>query len=309
VRVVVRQVEAEVAKRLGAKPFSPQAVTDAAQVLVLAATGLGIAVPTVDAPLAGSLVPSDSPAVPVERSREWLAFAQEARRAHEKTSTAVLRAAGRRQGPGAAITALDWTLVDGKRLTRSSDALLRPPKDEETQRLHHALLQAAELALNAEADAIESIVSAIEDRIGQGVALTLKTIRDAASETIEIAKSAHVLRTAELADEIARTRLPASVAAADLLEDARRAVTAARAGVSADALSRTAKLDVVSLKEIARYLELLDDLVARSIDAAREVIASGSSNNGSLSSPARDAVRQMLTDVDQLLVAADGKTS
>jgi hypothetical protein len=221
----------------------------------------------------------------------------------------VLRAAGRRQGPGAAITAFDWTLVDGKRLTRSGNSLLRAPKDEEAQLLYQDLSRAAEPALKAEADAIESIVRAIEDRIGDGVALTLKTIRDAASETIETAKSAHVLRTAELADEIAQLALPPSVAAADLLEDARRAMTAARAGVSADALSRTARLDVVALREIARYLELLDDLVAGSIDAAREVIESGSSNDGGVSSPAREAARQMLADVDQLLVAAEERAS
>jgi hypothetical protein len=308
VRVVVRQVEAEIAKRLAAQAFSPRTVTDAAEVLVLAATGLGIAKPTADAPLSGSLVSSDSLPVPVERSREWLTFAQEARRVHEKSSAAVLHAAGRRQGPGAAVTAFDWTLVDGKRLTRSSNSLLRPPKNEEARIMHHDLLGVAGPALKAEADAIESIVRAIEDRIGPGVALTLKTIQDAASETIEIAKTAHVLRTAELADEIARIELPPSVAAAELLENARRAVTAARAGVSPEALSRTALLDVASLREISRYLELLDDLVARSIDAAREVIESGSNNSDGLSSPARDAVREMLADVEQLLIAAEVRT-
>jgi hypothetical protein len=308
-RVVVRRVEVDVVKRLAADAFSPKSITDAAQVLVLAATGLGVAAPTLEAPLAGSLVASDAPPAPVERSREWLAFVQEARRVHEKSSQAVLRAAGRRQGPGAAITAFDWTLVDGKRLTRSSNALLRPPKTEDAHGLHHGLLREAEGALRAESDAVESIVRAIEDRIGTGAALTLKTIRDAARETIEIAKSAHVLRTAELAGEIATVKLPPSMAAAELLEDARRAVAAARAGVGAEAMSRMAQLDVASLKDIARYLELLDDLVAGSLEAAREVIEGGSSNNGGLSSPAREAVRQMLTDVDQLLTAAGGGAS
>jgi hypothetical protein len=309
VRVVVRQVEDDIAKRLAAKAFSPKTVTDAAQVLVLAATGFGIATPTADAPLDGSLVPSESLPTPVERSREWLALAQEARRIHKTSSDAVLRAAGRRQGPGAAITAFDWTLVDGKRLTRSGSSLLGSPKGEDAKLLYREFLQAAEVALNAEADAIESVVHAIEERIGAGVALTLKTIRDAANETIETAKAAHVLRRGDLLDEIAQLELPPSVAAADLLEEARRAVTAARGGVSTEALSRTARLDVAALKEIARYLELLDDLVTGSIDAAREVIGSGSSSDGGLSSPAREAARQMLSDVDQLLVAGGEKTA
>lgn len=309
-RVVIRQVESDVVRRLAARPFSPRAVTDAAQVLILAATGLGIAEPTADAPLAGSLVPADQIPTPTERSREWLTFVQEARTAHKTSSEAIQHAAGRRQGPRAAITAFDSTLIDGKRFARGSSALLREPKDEEAKRLHQDLMRAAELALSAEGDAIGSIVTAIEGRIGVGASLTLKTIRDAADGAIASAKSAQILRRSDLADEMARLRLPASLVAGELLEDARRAVAAARDGVSVDALRRVARLEVASLKQVARYLELLDDLVTASQNAALDLLKQGPvDNSGFSSASAREAILRTLTDVDDLLAAADGGAS
>jgi len=104
--------------------------------------------------------------------------------------------------------------------------------------------------------------------------------------------------------------LPPSKAAAVLLDDARHAGRAARAGVSSNALGRVARLDVASLKVIARYLELLDELVTASREAASGLVQEGPKNKaGSASAAARDAVRQSLEAVDRLLAATGGGAS
>ena len=312
VRTIVRRVQADVIERLATGPFHPKAVTDAAQVLVLAATGLGIATPTADSPLEGSLAQPDPVPTQSERSREWLAFAQAALRVHGESLDVVIGAAGRKQGraPRGDITAFDWTLVDARRLTGGGDALLRRPRDGQAQRLHLALLRTAEAALLAEAAAIGAVVEAIEDRIGIEAPLRLKTIRDEAQASIDVAKSAHVLRPAGLEEALAQVKLPSSTAAAALLEDARIALSAARAGLSSKALGRVAALDFASLKRIAEYLEMLDGFVTESQAAARELVGRGvGDDGGQASAPARDAIRQSLQAVDRLLTASGGGAS
>ena len=77
--------------------------------------------------------------------------------------------------------------------------------------------------------------------------------------------------------------------------------------VSVDALQRVARVDVSTLGVIANYLESLDLVVTQSSDAAREVIGMNSAGgNGASAAPARKAVDTAITEVDQLLQAADG---
>ncbi|MGD9676457.1 MAG: protein DpdH [Candidatus Bipolaricaulia bacterium] len=277
-RMTVREVEAHIIARLDETAFSRKVVTDTAQVLMLAATSLGAADPTEDSPLSGSLTPSETLVIPEGRTSEWTAFAREAQKVHGASLEALRAAVGRRQGPSAGrsgITAFDWTRIDGRRLTRSGDALLRVPKHEAAQQLYRALMRTAESAVAREAEAISGLVSSIERRIGPGAPLTLKKIRDAAQEAIEETTRAQVLRPTGAPGELARIELPSSVAAAALLEDARLAVTAGDSGLSREALSRIAKVNTVSLERIAQYLELLDDLVEQSQEAALGVIGRG----------------------------------
>jgi hypothetical protein len=309
-RLVVRRAETDIAARLAAGPFARKRVTDAAQVLVLASSGLGIAKPTSELLLDGSLVTTDSVEMPLARSRDWLSFAQDVRKAHERSLESVVRAVGRRQGPGARITAFDWSLIDAKRMSRDPAGLRSHPKDEQAHRLHQDLVRAAAAALAAEAEAIGAVVDSIEQHIGVSAPLTLKTIRDAVIETVEIARAAHVLRPPDALGEIDELKLPASTAAAQLLDDARRAVAAAGEGVTVDALLRIARLDFTALKVISRYLEIVDEFVTESLTAAREVIQGNSSGgNGASSRPARDAVRELIEEVEQLIVATNGSVA
>jgi hypothetical protein len=218
----------------------------------------------------------------------------------------IRRASGRRQGRGADITAIDLTLFDAKRLRRDPAGLRKPPVSDEFRDLHQALLHSAEAALIAEAQEIEGVIESIEAHIGTGASLTLKSIKDAFYEAVEVAKASHVLRPAETLEEIEEMKMPSSTAAAQLLDDARRAVSGAKQGVSVDSLERIARLDVATLLEIANYLTCLDRVVTESMDAAREVIeANATGANGGSSGPVREAVRAAIADVEQLLQAVE----
>ena len=68
--------------------------------------------------------------------------------------------------------------------------------------------------------------------------LTLKTIRDSLNDAVTAAKTAHVLRPPDILEQIDQARLPTSTAAAQLFDDARRAVVYAQQGVSIESLTR-----------------------------------------------------------------------
>lgn len=306
-RVAVRHAENEIIARLAKGPFARATLTDASRVLVLAAAGLGLAEPSAAAPLAGA-VTKVGPVATAGRSRAWAQFEQEAHRAHARSMDLLQAAAGRRQGRGRAdITALDWTLIDAKKMARDPAGLQRPPKVGEAHDMHDTLMVLAEAGLAAEAEAIGGVVAAIEDKIGAGSSLTLKTIRDALNDAVTAAKAAHVLRPPDILEQIDEAQLPASTAAAQLLDDARRAVAYAQQGVSIESLTRVARLDMPMLQEISRYLDLVDQLVSRSLEAAAEVIQGNSAGgDGSPSAPARTAIQTLIGDVDQLIAACPG---
>src|SRR5207245_21894 len=150
--------------------------------------------------------------------------------------------------------------------------LQRPPKAGEPHHLHDALMRLAEAGLAAESETIGAVIASVEDKIGAGSSLTLKTIRDALDDAVTAAKAAQVLRPPDILGQIDQVRLPTSTAAAQLLDDARRAVVYAQQGVSIESLTRVARLDLPMLQEISRYLDLVDQLISRSLEAAAEVI-------------------------------------
>jgi hypothetical protein len=310
-RIVVREAEELLVQRLGAGPFSRKFLSDAGQVLVLAAAALGIDTESnSDHPLTSALTLIGERPAEIGRSRAWSDFTGNAQQSYENVLDVIRRASGRRQGRGADITAIDLTLVDAKRLRRDPAGLRKPPVSNELRDLHQALLHSAEAALVAEAQEIEGVINSIETHIGAGASLTLKSIKDAFYEAVEVAKASHVLRPAETLEEVEEMKLPSSTAAAQLLDDARRAVIGAKQGVSVDSLERIARLDVTTLLQIAHYLTCLDRVVTESMDAAREVIeANATGANGGSSGPVREAVRAAIADVEQLLQAVDGGAS
>ena len=68
-----------------------------------------------------------------------------------------------------------------------------------------------------------------------------------------------------------------------------------------------ARLDLPLLQEISRYLDLVDQLISRSLEAAAEVIQGNSAGgDGQPSTPARAAIQTLIGDVDQLIAACAG---
>jgi hypothetical protein len=304
-RIAVRQAETALVERLTAGPFSRKEISDAAQVLVLASAALGIAADSdpngavEDALVLISDLPSQD-----GRSVVWSEFTRNAQEKYETALDVIRRAAGRRQGRrgGADITAIDWTIFDRKRLTRDPAGLRRPPASKELHELHQALIRSAEVALASEATEIQDLIQKIEEHIGAGASLTLKSITDAFNEAVETAKAAHVLRPLETLEEIEQIKLPSSTAAAQLLDDARRAASGAKQGVSLDSLERIARLQISNLSDIARYLECLDYVLTASVDAAAEVIgANAKGGNGASLRFARDAIQSAISEVEHLL--------
>jgi hypothetical protein len=307
-RVVVREAEASLAERLAMTAFSTKTVSDAAQLLVLSAATLGVA--GSDDPntaVAASLVAVDGAAADELRSPAWKEVVRAARQSHQIALETIRGAAGRRQGQRAEITAIDSTLFDLKRLNRDPAGLRRAPKSDKIAESHQTLVRALEIALKGEAASIESELKSIEAHIGVGAALTLKTIRDDFSAAAEAAKLADALGPKERVEELEATKLPTSTAAAQLVEDARRAIAGAQEGIAIAAIARVARLDVSTLYVVARYLSCVDEVVTHSVAAATEIIEANSAGaNGSAASPARAAIQAMSADVAVIASALDG---
>lgn len=313
-RMVVREAERRLEARLTKEAFSRTAVSDSAQLLVLSAAVLGIAgSEDADGGVAASLVAIDAPSsLDDARSQEWRNAVRAAQTSHQIALDVIRGAAGRRQGGAQArITAIDWTLFDLRRLNRDPAGLRRPPKTANITEAHESLLKTLELAIAAEAAAVRSQVESIEAHIGAGAGLALKAIRDEFDAAAEAARGAAALGPRELVDEVAEMRLPKSTVAAQLVEDARRAIVGASQGVSVPSLARLARLDVPTLRVIDQYLSCVDEIVMVSTAAASEIITANSAgSNGAAAAPAREAVRAMMADVEliaQGVAAGDPK--
>ena len=208
-------------------------------------------------------------------------------------------AIARRQGSTGEATAIDPTLINRTRLASDPIGSKRPPKDVRLLRLHSDILRLAEAGVAAEKDRVGELVAAIEEHIGSGAPLTLKTIQDSVNEAVEEARLAGVLSPPDARERIDR-KLATSTAAAETVEDARRAIRAAEKGVTADALERLSSVDAQMLEDIADYLDAASGVIESSIAAARAVITAGTGGDTEAAVPVRKAIARAIETVGEV---------
>ncbi len=304
VRTWVAEIESAVHERLRAA-VSRRRVTETGKLMVFAASPLVTALAIDDQPSFDTALKVLKTAAPgLDRGAAWNSFHASALSSHQ-TAVAFLReGVTRSQGDAAEPTALDESMVDAVALTRDPAGFQRRLKTTDLAELHDALQTLAGHALDEESARVDQRLRRIRTHIGDDTALALKTIRDGVESAFDAAATARVLGSSRVdVPGVRNPTLPSPADAAAAVGAAEVAVRAARRGISLEAISRFARLDLASLDRIAEYLNSAAGLLEDSTHLAHQAIAQrDGGSSGTAGNPTAQAAREI---IDRLAIYSE----
>ena len=259
IRDLVERTEQTVAERVEAATRTAGYLTEAAQVMNLAAAALASELRDSDAPLLPWLQDPDlRNDAGSEWTQAWTALRTAAVTEYKFTVERIRAAATLSQGGRGAPTAIDPSAFDERTLVNDPGGLRRRFRDADLGARHSRLKDLAEQAIEAEAAAAKTILTGIAELVGSEESLPLKNIIDAVSEAIATARSGHLLRSAGHEQDLEMIQLPSSRKANDARAGGWAAVRAAERGLSLEAVQRLAQLDRATLGTVSSYLTLAE---------------------------------------------------
>lgn len=281
IRDLVERAERTVGERVEAATRTGGYLTEAAQVMNLAAAALASALRAADAPLLPWL---QDPDVRIgdgsDCTAAWTALRTAAVTEYKFTVERIRAAATLSQGGRGAATALDPTGFDERTLTKDPGGLRQRFRDPDLGARHMKLKDLAGQAIEAEAAANKTTLTGIAEFAGSPESLPLKNIVEAVSESIATARAGHLLRSTGHEQDLEMIQLPSSRKANDALAGGWAAVRAAERGLSLEAVQRLAELDRGTLGTVYSYLTIADSVLTASTQAARDALSQRDAGDG-----------------------------
>jgi hypothetical protein len=295
IRDLVERTEQAVAERVEAATRTAGYLTEAAQVMNLAAAALASELQDSDAPLLPWLQDPDLRNDPgSDYTQAWTALRGAAVTEYKFTVDRIRAAATLSQGGRGAPTAIDPSAFDERTLVNDPGGLRRRFRDADLGARHARLKELAEQAIEAEAASAKTTLRGIAELVGSEEGLPLKNIIEAVSDAVATARSGHLLRSAGHEQDLEMIQLPSSRKANDARAGGWAAVRAAERGLSLDAVQRLAQLDRSTLGTVSSYLTLANGILTASTQAARDALALRDGGNGTARG---DTVRQLVKEL------------
>ena len=295
IRDLVERTEQAVAERVDAATRTGGYLTEAAQVMNLAAAALASELRANDAPLLPWLQDPDlRNDAGSDSTQAWTALRAAAVTEYKFTVERIRAAATLSQGGRGAPTAIDPSAFDERTLVNDPGGLRRRFRDGDLGARHARLKDLAEQAIEAEAASAKTILTGIAELVGSEESLPLKNIIEAVSDAIATARGSHLLRSAGHDQDLEMMQLPSSRKANDARAGGWAAVRAAERGLSLESVQRLAQLDRTTLGTVSSYLTLANSILSASTQAARDALAQ---RDGGSSTARGDTVRQVVKEL------------
>ena len=296
IRDLVEQTERTVGQRVEGATRNSGYITEAAQVMNLAAAALASELRANDAPLLPWLQDLDLRTTPdFDCTPAWTALRTAAMTEYKFTVERIRAAATLSQSGRGASTVIDPTAFDERALANDAGGLRHRFRDTDLGARHTRLKDLAEQAIQAEAAAARTILLGIAALVGSEESLPLKNITEAVSDAIATARAGHLLRVASHELDLEMMQLPSSRKANDARAGGWAAVRAAERGLNLEAVQRIAQLDRGTLGTVSSYLTLANSVLTASAQAARDALAQRDPGNGTgRGETVRQAVRRLL---------------